>query len=136
MKHYLQRNNDYDLFDAFDDFFRPVFYDEGKDLRTDIKETDSSYELDLELPGYDKKDIKISLDNGYLTVEAAKQKKEENGKKYIRREISERTSRSYYVGTEIEREQIKAKYENGMLSLTVPKQAQGQIKKNNFIEIE
>ena len=55
MKHYLQpRRNDYDLFDAFDDFFKPMFFDESKDLRTDIKETETSYELDMELPERDK----------------------------------------------------------------------------------
>lgn len=137
MKHYLQnRNNNYDLFDAFDDFFKPMFFDESKDLRTDIKETDTSYELDMELPGYAKNEIKISLENGYLNVNATKQKKEENGKKYLRREISESTSRSYYVGTDVTRDQIKAKFGNGMLTLTVPKAAPKQLNGDNFIEIE
>ena len=138
MKHYLQtrNNNDYDLFDVFDDFFKPMFYDESRDLRTDIKESEDSYELELEMPGYAKDEIKISLENGYLTVNAAKQKKEENGKKYLRREISESTSRSYYVGSDVTKEQIKAKFENGMLLLTVPKSNPKQIKGNNFIEIE
>lgn len=137
MKHYLQtRNNNYDIFDAFDDFFKPMFYDESRDLRTDIKETDSSYELEMELPGYAKNEIKISLENGYLTVNASKQKKEENEKKYLRREISENTSRSYYVGTDVTREAIKAKFDNGMLTLTVPKSEPKQLKGNNFIEIE
>ncbi len=137
MKHYLQtRNNNYDIFDAFDDFFKPMFYDESRDLRTDIKETDSSYELEMELPGYAKNEIKISLENGYLTVNASKQRKEENGKKYLRREISENTSRSYYVGTDVTREAIKAKFDNGMLTLTVPKSEPKQLKGNNFIEIE
>ena len=137
MKHYLQpRRNDYDLFDAFDDFFKPMFFDESKDLRTDIKETETSYELDMELPGYAKNEIKVSLENGYLTVNAEKQKKEESNKKYLRREISESTSRSYYVGTDITREDIKAKFDNGMLTLTVPKSAPKQLKGNNFIDIE
>lgn len=137
MKHYLQnRNENYDLFDVFDDFFKPMFYDESRDLRTDIKETDTSYELDMELPGYAKNEIKISLENGYLTVNASKQKKEESGKKYLRREISESTSRSYYVGTDVTHEQIKAKFDNGMLTLSVPKSAPKQIKGGSFIEIE
>lgn len=137
MKHYLQTrdNNNYDLFDVFDDFFKPMFFDESKDLRTDIKETEDSYELDLELPGYAKNEIKISLEGGYLTVNASRQKKEENSKKYLRREISESTSRSFYVGNEVTREQIKAKYDNGMLFLTVPKAQPKQIK-SDFIEIE
>ncbi len=136
MKHYLQRNNNDDLFDVFDDFFKPMFYENGRELRTNIKETDKEYELDLELPGYGKDEIKVSLEDGYLTVSAAKQKKEEDGKKYLRREISESTSRSYYVGTGVTQEQIKAKYNNGILSLTVPKEQPKQIQNNKYIEIE
>ncbi len=138
MKHYLQpkRTENYDIFDAFDDWFKPMFFDESKDLRTDIRETESDYELDLELPGYAKNEIRISLENGYLTVEAEKQKKEENSKKYLRREISERTSRSYYVGSDVTREQIKAKFDNGILSLTVPKEKPKSSHADNFIEIE
>ena len=139
MKHYLQpRRNDSDnvgLFDVFDDFFKPMFFDESSDLRTDIKETDTTYELELALPGYSKDEIKISLENGYITVNAARQKKEENGKKYLRREISESTSRSYYVGSDVTREDIKAKFDNGMLILTVPKSQPKQIK-SDYIEIE
>ena len=138
MKHELQtRQNNYDLFDVFDDFFKPMFFEEGnRELRTDIKETENAYELDFELPGYGKDEIKVSLENGYLTVSAEKQKREEEGKKYLRREIREQTSRSYYVGSDITREQIKAKYANGILSLTVPKKGPEEKKVNNFIEIE
>ena len=136
MKHELQtRNQNYDLFDVFDDFFKPMFFEESKDLRTDIKETETSYELDRELPGYNKDEIKVTLDNGYLTVSAEKQKKEEDGKKYLRREIRESTSRSYYVGTEVTQAEIKAKYSNGILSLTVPKQ-QPKKTENTYIAIE
>ena len=137
MKHELQTRNDrYDLFDVFDDFFKPMFFDERKELRTDIKETGTAYELDLELPGYGKDEIKVSLEQGYLTVSAEKHAKEEDGKKYLRREISERTSRSYYVGAEVSRDQIKAKYDNGILSLTVPKEQPKRAVSDNFIEIE
>lgn len=135
MKHYLQNRNNYDLFDAFDDFFKPMFFEESKELRTNIRESENSYELDVELPGYGKDEIKVSLDSGYLTVSAQKTKEEEE-KHYLRREISERASRSYYVGTGISREDIKAKYENGILSLTVPKEQPKQVSTNNFIEIE
>ena len=137
MKNYLQQrsNNGYDLFDVFDDFFKPMFFEESRDLRTNIKETEQAYELELELPGYAKDEIKISLENGYLTVNAARNKKED-GKKYLRREISESTSRSYYVGADVTREQIKAKFENGMLLLTVPKASPKQVNGNNYIDIE
>ena len=137
MKHELTtRNQNYGLFDVFDDFFKPMFFEETKDLRTDIKETANSYELDLELPGYGKDEIKVALENGYLTVRAEKHQKEEDGKKYLRREIHESTSRSYYVGTEVTREQIKAKYSNGILSLTVPKETPKKAAENKFIAIE
>ncbi len=138
MKRYLQTKNsdNYDLFDAFNDIFRPVFYDEQYTLRTNIKETDSAYELDVELPGYKKEQIKISLENGYLTVSAEKGEREEDkDKRYIRKEITESCSRSYYVGEYVTDEQIKAKYENGVLSLTVPK-AQPKKAESRYISID
>jgi len=138
MKRYLQNRNDqnYDLFDAFDDFFRPVFFDEGNALRTNIKENDDEYSLDIEMPGYSKDQIKVSLDDGYLTVSAKKEQKEEDGKKkYLRKEITESCQRSYYVGDSVTQEQIKAKYDNGILSLTVPKAQPKQIQ-SHFIDIE
>lgn len=138
MKHYLQNrdNRNYDLFDAFDDFFRPVFFDDGNALRTNIKESDGEYSLDIEMPGYSKDQIKVSLDDGYLTVSAKKEQKEEEGKKrYLRKEITESCQRSYYVGDSVTQEQIKAKYDNGILSLTVPKSQPKQIQ-SHFIDIE
>ena len=85
-----------------------------------------------------KDEIKVSLANGYLTVSARKREKDEDKDKdrYLRREISESTSRSYYVGTDVTQEQIKAKYDNGILRLTVPKSQPKQPKKDNFISIE
>ena len=137
MKNYLaKRNNNYDLFDAFDDFFRPVFYDDVNDLKTNIKETDANYELDIEMPGYSKDQIKVALENGYLTVSASKESKEEDkSKHYVRKEISESCSRSYYVGDDVTQSDIKAKYENGMLSVCVPKSQPKQIK-SSYIDIE
>lgn len=129
MKNYLQRRNTpASVFDVFeDDFFKPVFVESRQDLKTDIKETETGYELDVEIPGYTKDQIKVSLENGYLVINCKKEQKEnDEGKKnghYLRREISESCRRSYYVGNEISREQIKAKYDNGMLRLTVPKEA-------------
>ena len=137
MKNYLtKRNNTYDLFDAFDDFFRPVFFDEQHDLKTNIKETDSAYELDIEMPGYSKDQIKVALENGYLTVSASKESKEEDNKKhYVRKEISESCSRSYYVGDDVTQADIKAKYENGMLAISVPKSQPKQIQ-SSYIDNE
>ena len=138
MKNYSiqKRNNNYDLFDAFDDFFRPVFFDEVHDLKTNIKETDSNYELDIEMPGYSKDQIKVSLENGYLTVSASKESKEEDNKKhYVRKEISESCSRSYYVGDDVTQADIKAKYDNGILSVCVPKSQPKQVQ-SSYIAIE
>ena len=125
MKTYLQTRNNGDIFDAFSDFFRPMFYDEKLDsMRTDIRENEHSYELDIEMPGFKKSEIKVSLENGYLTVGAEKTEQEGEGNKgerYLRKECRVSCQRSYYVGEDVEQENVKAKYENGILSLTVPK---------------
>ena len=128
MKTYLQTRTD-DLFDAldpFNDFFRPIFYDEKFDsMRTDTRESDQNYELDIELPGFDKSEISVSLENGYLTVGAKKEERVRGDKnaKYLRKECRMSCRRSYYVGEDVEQQNVKAKYENGILSLTVPKVA-------------
>jgi HSP20 family molecular chaperone IbpA len=132
----VRKNNGYDLFDVFDDFFRPAFYDNENELKTDIKETDKDYELDIAVPGYGKDQIKVALDDGYLTVTCDKQEKEEDNKKhYIKREISATCQRSYYVGDGVNKEDIKAKYENGILTLVVPKAAPKQVA-DQYIAIE
>ena len=144
MKNYLQKRNYVrdPFFDMFDDFCKPVFYDDSADsMRTDIKETENGYQLDVEMPGFDKKDIKIALENGYLTVSAQKSSKDEEGneknknERYIRKECTVSCSRSYYVGNDVEKENVKAKYENGMLTLNVPKSQPKQLPSHN-IEIE
>ena len=118
MKTYLQKRNSGDVFDVFEDFFKPMFYDEQLDsMRTDIKETDKDYQLSIEMPGFKKDEIKVSLENGYLTVSAEKNETEEEGK-----ECRVSCQRSYYVGDKVQEENVKAKYENGMLQLTVPKE--------------
>ena len=136
MKNYLmnnenKRNNELDFFDdAFGGFFKPLFYEEKHhSMKTDIKETENSYVLDIEVPGFEKKDVNVSLENGYLTVSAQKktceggENDEKNKKKenYIRRERSCSVSRSYYVG-DVDKEAVKAKYENGVLTIDIPKE--------------
>ena len=131
MKTYLQKRNSGDVFAVFEDFFKPMFYDEQLDsMRPDIKETVKAYQLSIEMPGFKKDEIKVSLENGYLTVSAEKNEKEEEGKdtpKYLRREYRVSCQRSYYVGAKVEEANVKAKYENGMLQLTVPQAAPKQI---------
>ncbi len=128
MRNYLiKRNNDgngLDFFDeAFNSFFKPMFYDDKLDaMRTDIKETDNGYVMDVEIPGFDKKDVNLSLKDGYLTIAAEKNTTEENKKEnYVRRERSTSLSRSYYVG-DVSKEDVKAKYENGVLTIEIPKE--------------
>lgn len=132
--------------DSFDvDFFgrsNPLYGKHGKNLmKTDVRETENSYELDIDLAGFKKDEIQASLTNGYLTIEAAKGlDKDETDKagNYIRRErYAGSLSRSFFVGEHITQEDIKAKFENGILQLSVPKkEAQPKVEENHFISIE
>ena len=122
----LMPRRDFDLFD--DDFFRDGFFT-GKDktlnlMKTDIRETENSYVLDVDLPGYNKEDIKIDVTDGYLTINAKTNKEvnEDNKDNYVRRErFTGEVSRSFYVGEEVENDKIKASFKNGILTLEVPK---------------
>ena len=135
------------LFDDFMDDF--AFPNIGKKLygkheaaimKTDVKEKDNAYEVDVDLPGFKKDDIQMELENGYLTIRAAKgldkDTKNEEGK-YIRRErYSGNVSRSFYVGEKVKREDIHPKFENGILSFTLPKDKKAVEEKSNCIAIE
>ena len=110
------------------------------ELKTDVRETDSGYEVDIDLPGFKKDEINIQLDNGYLSISAAKGlDKDEQDKegKYIRKErYAGSMSRSFYVGNAITQDDIKAKYESGILRLSVPKKAAEEIESAKRIAIE
>ncbi len=127
MKNYLVRRDLGSLFDeVFDNFFQPAVYDKFSctGMKTDIQEFEDRYELAVEIPGFTKEDIALDLKNGYLTVSANKQEKEENKEKegrYLRKERSFTCNRTYYVG-EVKIESIKAKYDNGILTVVVPKE--------------
>ena len=125
MRNYLtnRRDNTFDLFDdVFDTFFQPVLYTgRNSHIRADIKENEKEYEFSLDLPGFDKKDIELSLSNGYLTVNAKKQEKEMDNEKFIRRERSMSCSRSFYVGEQIKEEDVNAEFKNGILKICIPK---------------
>ena len=131
MKNYMIRNaNGFDPWEeAFDHLFRPIFYeDKPEGMNTDIKETEKGYELAVELPGFDKSEIELSLEKGYLTISAKKEEKEEAEKgKFLRRERKVQCSRSYYVGENVSEEDVKAAYENGVLTIEVPKDAPKKI---------
>ena len=139
------------LFDDFMDFpferdfwgrRNPLYGKNEKNLmKTDVRETDSSYELDIDLPGFKKDEVTAKLENGYLTISASKglnkdEKDKENGK-YIRRErYAGAVSRSFYVGEHIQQEDIHAKFEDGILRLTVPKKDAKQVDEKKYISIE
>ena len=138
------------LFDDFmNDFRLPAFPDVDKELygkhaknlmKTDVRETKNSYEVDVDLPGFKKDEINAQLDNGYLTISAAKgldkDEKDKKGK-YIRKErYAGAMSRSFYVGEGVTQEDIKAKYEDGILRLSVPKKEAKAVENKKYIAIE
>ena len=109
-------------------------------MKTDVKETDTGYEVDIDLPGFKKDEINAQLDNGYLTISAAKgldkDEKDKKGK-YIRTErYAGAMSRSFYVGEGVTQEDIKAKYEDGILRLSVPKKEAKAVENKKYIAIE
>lgn len=118
----------------FDNVFGDVFEKgESTIMKTDVRVVDNNYVLDIDVPGYDKENIKLELERGYLTVTASEEKKEDiedKKEKYIRRErYYGKCSRTFYVGENITDEDIKANYKNGILSITVPKTSKVDSKK-------
>lgn len=138
--------NLFDVFDDFDhDFFRgfgrPEHVLYGKNasrlMKTDVKETDEGYEVDVDLPGFNKDEIKLDLNNGYLTISTEKSLNKENKGKMLRQERYVGTmQRSFYVGESITEDDIKAKFENGVLSLMIPKKEAPKVPEKKQILIE
>ena len=143
------------LFDDFDSWFsdpvekrffgkkNPLYGKHAKNLmKTDVRETKNSYEVDVDLPGFKKDEIKLELDNGYLTISATKGlDKDETDKetgKYIRRErYAGACQRSFYVGEDVTEQDIKAEFKHGMLKLFVPKkEAKPAVEQKKTISIE
>ena len=134
-----------DLFD--DDFMRfpvwggrdPLYGKNAKNLmKTDVRETENTYEVDVDLPGFKKDEISVDLQDGYLTIRASKgldkDQKDKEGK-YIRQErYAGACSRSFYVG-DVEEDQIAAKYEDGILKISLPKQEKKELPKSSTIAI-
>ena len=146
----VPRNNNlgFSLFDnmfddMFDDMFRDSFFTNSsttKVMRTDIQEKDNNYVIEMDLPGYDKEDVKAQLKDGYLTISAekntSKDEKDEKGN-YIRRErYSGKCSRSFYVGENVKEEDIKASFKNGILELTFPKEIEKKQEDIKYITID
>ena len=136
----------------FDDFFSDPFgmmVSQGRDplygkhaknlMRTDVRETEDTYELDVDLPGFKKDEVTLELKDGVLTIQAVKGlDKDQTDKKgkYIRQErCAGACSRTFYVGDGVEPEDVTAKFENGILQLSIPKEAKKQLPKNTSVTI-
>ena len=135
------RNNFFDDFNDFMDFPTVTRKSTGSLMKSDVKDAGDHFELDMDLPGFKKEDVKIQLKDGVLKVSATTKtendQKDENGK-YIRRERFQGTcERSFYVGENLTEEDIKAKFLDGVLKVNVPKiEAKPQIEQEKYIAIE
>ena len=138
---------------VFDDFFDFPFYDDRAEkklyghhaanlMKTDIQEHDDGYTLEMDLPGFKKDEIQIELNNGYMTISAAKgldeDEKDKKSGKYIRRErYTGSCQRSFYIGEDVTEEDIKAEFKHGLLKLFVPKkEAKPAVEQKKTISIE
>ena len=138
---------------VFDDFFDFPFYDDRAEkklyghhaanlMKTDIQEHDDGYTLEMDLPGFKKEEIQIELNNGYMTISAAKgldeDEKDKKSGKYIRRErYTGSCQRSFYVGEDVTEEDIKAEFKHGILKLFIPKkEAKPAVEQKKYISIE
>lgn len=144
--------------DFFDDFFGfPSFDDKAMQkaerklygrhvanmMKTDVQEHDDHYEVDIDLPGFKKDELSLELKDGYLVISAvkglAKDEKEEKTGKFVRRErYAGSVSRSFYVGEDVKQEDIHAKYESGVLKLSIPKaeEKKPEVEERKYIAIE
>ena len=139
----------------FDDFFEFPFIDDRAEknaerklyghhaanlMKTDIKEFDDKYEVEIDLPGFKKDELHLELNDGYLTISAEKgldKDEKDKNDKFIRRErYAVSMSRSFYVGENMKEEDIHAKYENGILTLDVPKEQKKAVPEKRYIAIE
>ena len=138
---------------VFDDFFDFPFYDDKAEkklyghhaanlMKTDIQEHDDGYTLEMDLPGFKKEEIQIELNNGYMTISAAKgldeDEKDKKSGKYIRRErYTGSCQRSFYVGEDVTEEDIKAEFKHGILKLFIPKEeAKPAVEQKKYVSIE
>ena len=138
---------------VFDDFFEFPFYDDKAEkklyghhaanlMKTDIQEHEDGYTLEMDLPGFKNDEIQIELNNGYMTISAAKgldeDEKDKKSGKYIRRErYTGSCQRSFYVGEDVTEEDIKAEFKHGILKLFVPKkEAKPAVEQKKYVSIE
>ena len=133
-------NDFFDLPVTFKQVWNPGISTAANMMQTDVKESDKGFELDISLPGFTKEDIKAELKDGYLTINAehVQEKDEKEEGKYIRKErYTGHCSRSFFVGEEIGENDIKAKFENGVLTLNIPKkEPEKKVEEKKMIAIE
>ena len=112
----------------------------AREMKTDVHEHDDKYELDIDLPGFKKDEIKLSLENGYLSVSAAKgldkEEKDKKGKLIRQERYAGAMQRSFYVGDAVKQEDVKAKFEDGVLKLSIPKNETEKLPEKQYIAIE
>ena len=121
------------FYDVFEDMFDDGWISPSTNaMQCDIKEVDNNYEMNIALPGYKKEDIALELKNGYLKVSASAKKEETTGRIVRRERYSGNCSRSFYVGEEFTEEDIKAKFDNGELMISVPKEAPKRVEKKSI----
>ena len=112
----------------------------AREMKTDVHEHDDHYELHMDLPGFKKDELRLELENGYLTVSASKgheeEQKDKKGKVVRQERYAGSLQRSFYVGENLTEQDIGAKYENGVLSLTIPKRDQPKLPERKTIMIE
>ena len=109
-------------------------------MKTDVHETETDFEMDMDLPGFRKDQINVKLENGYMTISATKdhdtEKKDRHGKLIRQERYAGSMQRSFYVGEQVKVEDVKARFENGVLKLCIPKKELPQLPGNNTIAIE
>ena len=130
-------DNDFSLFPAIAGR-DPLYGKHARNLmKTDVRETESSYELDVDLPGFKKDEITLELKDGYLTISAAKGLDKDQQGKYIRQErYAGACSRGFYVGNAVDPKDVSARFEDGILKISLPKQAQQALPQHPVIAIE
>ena len=138
MRYLANRNNDV-FDDIFDNMFRaPVFGGESL-MKTDVHEKDGKYILDVEMPGYKKDDVKISLFNGTMTISAEKhetnEEKDAKGRLLRQERYSGTCSRSFYVGDAIKETDVTASFSDGILKITIPTEKKKEEEEKKFISI-
>ena len=128
-------------FDLFDDVFGVPMFSSDRIMRTDVEESDDHYTLKMDLPGYQKEDVTVSLNRGNLTISAkrntSKDEKDDRGNILRQERFTGNCSRTFSVGTDVKDTDIHASFKDGILTITVPKQQQKkELPEHNYITIE